>query len=62
MLQICKNSKNVYMCTGGILYIYVCVYIYRERDREGERYLEIFVVILSPSMILWFILNFYKLP
>ena len=40
------------MCTGGILYIYVCVYIYRERDREGERYLEIFVVILSPSMIL----------
>ena len=40
------------MCTGGILYIYVCVYIQRERDREGERYLEIFVVILSPSMIL----------
>ena len=40
------------MCTGGILYIYVCVYIQRERDREGERYLEIFVDILSPSMIL----------
>ena len=29
------------MCTGGILYIYVCVYIYIERQRGREIFRDI---------------------
>ena len=40
-------GTHVHLCTGQLQYVHMCVYIYRERERKRETYVDRYIYSLS---------------